>query len=109
MEVINRQFISRIFPPSRKAARLALIEKPKLKEGNKETSYGPVCTINAITKLYKCLLANRIVKEMTEEQRNLNEGQFGVWKTPWRGIIEAMTKREISTYQVKPVAAQEYK
>lgn len=48
----------------------------------------PICILNAVAKLYERLIANRIIREKVEEDRNLNERQFGFRKG--QSIIDSM-------------------
>lgn len=72
--VLNESLKANTFPKEWKKSKLILLEKPK-KEGE-ESTYRPICLINAIAKLGEHIIAKRIRKEL-EQKEDLSDLQFG--------------------------------
>lgn len=88
LRVYNGLLMSGRFPKQWKAARLVLIGKPQ-KNNQQESTYRPLCLLDAAGKLYEQLLAGRINVEI-EDGGGLSPQQYGFRRG--RSTVQAIDK-----------------
>ncbi|KAG5871736.1 hypothetical protein JTB14_010555 [Gonioctena quinquepunctata] len=83
---MNIILISRWLPGRRKRARVVLILKIKIMETENDSSYGPICLLNTLGRLYEVPLRERLAKEnstMLNNQYIFRKGRSTIQAIQW--------------------------
>jgi len=74
--IFNMCLRQRAFPPEWKKASLVLLPKEG-KEAGTPSAYRPICLLDEVGKIFERIIANRLVRHLSQGECNLHEEQYG--------------------------------